>query len=232
MGANKKNRRVHESMLGVRFGRLVCVGIDEGKNSNGNLLARFNCDCGTTSFRAPGSRIRNRAFPSCGCFADEIRGLAARTHGMRGSSTYSSWLSMRTRCNNKNVKEYPYYGGAGITVCDRWDASFEAFREDMGERPPNTSIDRIDNSKGYFPGNCRWASPRDQSRNSRNAKKVVVCGKRFETILDAANHNNVSSTTVMRWLDGAIDTRRPGKGRTPPKPGCYRLEASDASENG
>jgi len=75
---------------------------------------------------------------------------------------------MRQRCENPGNKSYPDYGGRGITVCEAWRASFEAFLADMGERPSRQhSIERNDNDRGYEPGNCRWALPTEQARNRR-----------------------------------------------------------------
>lgn len=89
------------------------------------------------------------------------------------SPTYSSWKSMNGRCKNKNDPSYNRYGGRGISVCDRWN-NFENFIEDMGERPPGTSIDRVDNSKGYYKENCRWATKSEQQRNKRNSLILTV----------------------------------------------------------
>ena len=87
---------------------------------------------------------------------------------MRGSSTYSSWRSMKDRCLNPSAKDYPKYGGSGITLSPEWASSFEAFLRDVGLRPEGTSLDRIDGQKGYEPGNVRWATPTEQNRNKRN----------------------------------------------------------------
>lgn len=74
---------------------------------------------------------------------------------------------MKSRCTNSNHISYPYYGGRGISICSQWFDSFEAFIDDMGERPEGTSIDRINPDGDYEPGNCRWATPKEQIINRR-----------------------------------------------------------------
>ena len=93
-------------------------------------------------------------------------------HGMRSTSTYSSWANILQRCTNQNSQAYERYGGRGITVCDRWRNSFENFYADMGERPEGTSIDRINNDSNYEPGNCRWATSTEQNNNRRERRKT------------------------------------------------------------
>ena len=103
----------------------------------------------------------------------------SRIHGHSGrgkrSPTYQSWLCMKGRCQNPNVPYYQRYGGRGIMVCERWQ-TFENFLDDMGERPPGSSIERIDNNLGYFPGNCKWALIRDQQNNMRSNRHLAFCG--------------------------------------------------------
>jgi hypothetical protein len=103
----------------------------------------------------------------------EKRAAARRKHGDqsrvdgRRSPTYRSWDGMKQRCLNPKATGYARYGGAGITVCDRW-LDFANFLEDMGARPDGTTLDRIDSARGYEPGNCRWATRSEQNKNRPN----------------------------------------------------------------
>jgi hypothetical protein len=83
------------------------------------------------------------------------------------SKTYMVWKAMRQRCNNPRHADYPYYGGRGITVCERWN-SFANFLADMGEQSPGLTLDRQNNDNGYSPDNCRWVTRATQAANRRN----------------------------------------------------------------
>ena len=86
---------------------------------------------------------------------------------MTRSPTYNTWYCMKQRCLYKGDKNFHLYGGRGISICDRWKESFEDFYSDMGERPIGKTLDRIDNSKGYYKENCRWATLKEQAANKR-----------------------------------------------------------------
>lgn len=157
-------------MLGRRFGRLVCVDVAAGRGREGRALGLFLCDCGKEKI-APIGRVRLGYVQSCGCYKGGA-GIA-RTHGMRYSSEYRVWVAMIGRCHSPTHKDYPRWGACGITVCEEWRKSFDTFYSHIGPRPPGTSIDRLDNAKGYEPGNVRWATAREQARNRKKPLCII-----------------------------------------------------------
>ncbi len=100
-------------------------------------------------------------------------GLASRKAGI--PKIYSVWRNIKNRCLNPNVPEFKHYGGRGVLMCELWINSFEAFFESMGHPPDGMTIDRIDNSKGYEPGNCQWVSMAQQARNRRSNLNYTIC---------------------------------------------------------
>lgn len=99
-------------------------------------------------------------------------------HGMSGIPEYKVWTGMKQRCSNTSNRNYPRYGGRGITVCDRWKDSFTDFYEDMGSRPtPTHQIDRIDNDGNYEPDNCRWVTQKENARKQQRTKLTMEKAK-------------------------------------------------------
>jgi hypothetical protein len=123
-----------------------------------------------------------RRVKSCGCLITEVNKKRNFRHGdsVRGSiaSELSCWRGFIRRCTDQNDGSFAYYGGRGISVCDRWLNSYPAFLEDMGRKPsPKHSLDRIDNDGNYEPGNCRWATKTQQMRNRRGRRVITFFGR-------------------------------------------------------
>lgn len=181
-----------QPVVGVRFGRLVVT------QANGRELV-CACDCGVT-FTADRSNVRSGGTRSCGCLAVETaraNGKTTTTHGHAGrrSPEYSSWSAMITRCLNPRAPNFAEYGGRGITVCDRW-RNFALFLDDMGPRPRGKTLDRIDGSRGYEPGNCRWATGREQQENRRTARMLTI-GDETRCVTEWARRAGISDTAML-----------------------------------
>lgn len=155
-----------------------------------------------------GTLIKRRA-SAIRCHSCIGRGISRPGAGPRPTAKstnpaeYRSWLAMMQRCYLANSSRYRNYGAKGIKVCERWRTSFEAFLADMGPRPVGTSLDRFPNQKGdYEPGNCRWATAKQQNRNSSNNRLLDFRGE-SKPLAEWAEHFKISRFTVRnRLADG------------------------------
>lgn len=157
------------------------------------------CDCGTVK-AVRGANLKNGNSKSCGCYSREIAAAAKFKHGMaaggRQTPEYATWARMKDRCENPNATGFERYGGRGISVCDEWRNDFCAFLRDMGKKPSSRhSIDRIDVNGDYTPGNCRWATPRQQSRNKSDTRMVMYGGSLIP-LIDAAALAGIGYRTI------------------------------------
>lgn len=158
------------------------------------------CECGRVVEVSTGNLTSGNS-NSCGCLGRKHATEAATTHGLSKTATYRIWRAMIHRCENKNSSYYHRYGGRGVTICKRWRASFENFLADMGSRPSaRHSIDRYPNNDGnYEPGNCRWATAREQSRNRSDNVIVEAFGKRM-CAQDFAAEVGIGKMTLIRRI--------------------------------
>lgn len=190
------------NIKGERFGRLTAIEI-VGKLRRGNLW-RCVCDCGGEK-RALAYALRSGQVRSCGCLLNEMliernAALSTHRHTVRSKLTpeYISWMSMKTRCLNPNHKNYDQYGGAGVTICKRWD-DFQNFLDDMGPRPKGTTLDRVNTELGYSAGNCRWATSGEQNRNVSRNVWITFNGQRM-VLEDWASRLGITHSSLRRRL--------------------------------
>lgn len=168
-------------ITGQKFGRLKVIELVRKSNV---WQTKWLCECVCKNKRIVlGGNLKNGNTQSCGCLQKEIiQKIGSRNirhgHNKKGKETrtHKSWHCMIQRCTNPNNNNYTNYGRRGITVCERW-LKFENFLEDMGERPNNKSIERIKNDLGYNKKNCKWATSKEQNRNTRKNIYVTHNGK-------------------------------------------------------
>lgn len=212
--------------VGRRFGRLIVLDVVAySERSNGNHTYNCRCDCGNEKLVKWNNLARGNT-KSCGCLQQEhlaamqalkaendaakqarydaylasieqsrVNGVPAAKHPL-----FNTWRSMVKRCHNPQHDKYRFYGARGVAVCARWRDSFHAFVEDVGEKPtPRHTLDRIDNDKGYEPGNCRWASRYEQYANRQSHRAPYTVPLRGVTYLltDLCRKYGVSRDTVV-----------------------------------
>lgn len=169
-----------KDLTGQKFGKLLALKRVGSRRSF--ALWFCVCDCGKHCEVVSHHLIGGKA-KSCGCARNIKHGYARAGQVIR---EYMIWAGIIQRCENRNLPEYPYYGGRGIRVCDRWRNSFVNFFDDMGPRPSKDySIDRINPDGNYTPENCRWITRSENSKRARRNKKskYVVKG---ETLVEAS----------------------------------------------
>lgn len=192
-------------LTGQKYGRLTVVELLPRAPTQAYYAKRYHCtcECGAT-IETFANALRSGRTLSCGCLRRERASVNIKKaraaapvapnlkHGLSGTPEWATWADMRKRC-----REHSGYAGRGIVVDPRWEV-FENFIADMGRRPsPDHSIDRIDNDGNYEPGNCRWATRKEQARNRRSNALLTHVG-RTQTIAAWAENTGVKPNTI--WM--------------------------------
>lgn len=185
--------------IGKRYGYWL-VKEYKGMDKHGHHTYLCCCDCGNEKIVALGN-LKTGKSTNCGCekLKKQMGNTWSRKHGMSFSREYRSWESMIARCECETNKEYPDWGGRGIKVCQRWH-DFRNFCADMGKRPPNTTLDRIDNNGNYEPSNCRWADAKTQCNNRRNNTFITYKGK-TQTLQQWADETGIYKNTISMRIN-------------------------------
>lgn len=184
-------------MIGVTFNRLTVLE-RVANNNERKAMYLCSCSCGkqTTTL---GKELRNGRTKSCGCYGREVRHASVTTHGCASTKTYQIWRGIIDRCHNPNSHAYKWYGTKGIIVCKKWRDDFSTFLADMGERPDGMTIDRIKNHLGYAPGNCRWATRKQQANNKQN-NVLFTCHGKSQTASQWADEIGIKRSTLYARL--------------------------------
>lgn len=161
---------------GDKFGRWTAQ-----RSGINKILCR--CECGAQK-EIKVYTLRKGQSRSCGCLHKEMMANRWKTHGHSQMREWRIWFAMKQRCYTKTHVYYRRYGGRGISVCEEWRNSFDAFFRDMGKCPKGMTLDRINNNGNYEPGNCRWATSDEQNNNRRDNRLLSAFGK---------------TQTMMRW---------------------------------
>ncbi len=197
---SKKKTRM--DIAGKRFGHLTVIGYAFTNNHNKSMW-HCRCDCGKKII-VSGSHLVNGHTKSCGCFRVAASGDRVRKHGMKHTRLYRIWQGMKSRCTIESVPCFDSYGGRGITVCDEWSNSFEAFHDWAMSHgySGNLTIDRIDVNGNYCPENCRWITQKEQCNNTRVNRTMTFNGE-AHTLKEWSEITGINYRTMYsRYLRG------------------------------
>lgn len=183
---------VYHNLTVIKFSRI--------KNTNSHWICKCNLCGRETEVSKPNLKSGNTK--DCGCIRSEKISEATSTHKLSKTPTWNTWQRMRRRIRQGKAHHETY---EGMYIDPRWNNSFESFLEDMGERPIGKTIERIDNSKGYFKENCKWATVAEQNRNKKSNVLLTFEGKTM-CIADWSKEKNIHRSTIARRLKKGLPT--------------------------
>jgi len=192
-----------KDITGQKFGRLTALR-RLGRDKNGYALWECKCDCGNI-VSVTGNRLRTGNTKSCGCYnIDKIRErnhTLKRKHGETHTKLFHIWTGMQTRCSNPNAINYKDYGAKGISICEEWANDFTKFRDWALKNgySPNLTIDRIDFTGNYEPGNCRWVTVKEQNRN-RSSNTLITFNGETHCIAEWAEITGIEYDALIHRL--------------------------------
>lgn len=197
------------NLANATFGNLVALGPIR-KGPDGRIIWLCQCKCGSTT-EVRSCHLISGHTQSCGCQGSRMTaGERFSTHSLGKSREYKSWAHIVQRCTNPNNRAFGRYGGRGITVCDEWRHSFQAFYDYVSALPNSGqrgySIDRIDNDGNYEPGNVKWSTQTEQARNKRSNHLLTFNGKTL-CVSEWANVVGISAGTLYGRLKNGWDIK-------------------------
>lgn len=190
------------NLEGQRFGRLIALRHSGRWQRRGKKEWFWLCRCACgKQVRLQTSRLTTGSTNSCGCLKIESNKFHSVTHGMTGSPEWLAWMRIKARCYNKNHDKYRYYGQRGIKVAASFRKSFTAFYKEIGSRPSvRHSVERVDNSRGYEPGNVKWATMSEQRRNRRDSLRLITVGGVTRCLTDWQKMSGLNYETIRYRL--------------------------------
>lgn len=198
----------YTDLTGLQFGRLTVIAKAKPSiRTDGKPRTRWRCrcECGNEII-VNGDNLTRGNTVSCGCYQKDITSNIKKTHGKTNTRLYSVWSGIKSRCYNKNVYEYRWYGARGITMCDEWKADFDSFynwsiANGYDETAPRGSctIDRIDANQGYSPENCRFVS-QQQQMNNIHTNHIISCDGETHTIAEWSRITGISQFKIRNRI--------------------------------
>lgn len=180
---------------GARFGRLTTVE-SRGYDSAHKHIWLVRCDCGAQKVVRE-NNLKTGTATSCGCYAREILSARNLKHGLGSLPEAQVWRDIKKRCLNPLDPSYAAYGGRGISVAARWVDNFPLFLAEVGRKPAGgATLDRVDNSRGYEPGNTRWTTMQVQQRNKRT-NVVITAFNQTKTAVEWSEELGIQSQALI-----------------------------------